>query len=95
MGSGVRVKLHLSGVREVFNASGVTADLMRRARAIASRADSLMPDGGYTQAEHHRVAEGITSIGTHSAIVATNTNEAKAMQAKHSTLTRAMDAGRG
>ena len=95
MASGVRVKLHLKGVRAVFNDPAVTAELMRRAEAIKQAADASMPDGGYTRTEHHRVAQGTTRIGTHSALVVTNTNEAKGMQAKHSTLTKALDAGRG
>lgn len=95
MASGVRVKINMAGVREVFNDPAVTAELRRRAEAIKAQADSLMPDGGYTMTEHHRVIEGRTSIGTKSELVVTNTNEAKAMQAKHSTLTRAIDAGRG
>lgn len=94
MAKDVRVELHLSGIREVFNDPAVTADLLRRADAIKDAADAAMPDGGYTQAEHHRVVQGRTSIGTSSALVVTNTNEAKAMQAKHSTLTKAIDAGR-
>lgn len=95
MASGVRVQLHLSGVKAVLNDDGVMADCMRRAEAIASAADALMPDGGYTRAEHHVAREGTTSRGNRSALVITNTNEAKAMQAKHSTLTQALDAGRG
>ena len=95
MASGVRVKINMAGVRELFNDPKVTAELKRRAEAIKAEADSLMPDGGYTQTEHHKVKEGRTSIGTKSMLVVTNTNEAKAMQAKHSTLTKAIDAGRG
>ena len=94
MASGVRVKMNLSGVRQVFNDPAVTAELLRRADAIKDAADAAMPDGGYTRTEHHKVIEGRTRIGTHSALVVTNTNEAKAMQARHSTLTKAMDAGR-
>lgn len=94
MASRPRVVMHIKGIRATFNDPAVTADLMRRAESIAREADALMPDSGYTETEHHRVRQGVTSIGTHSALVITNTNLAKAMQAKHSTLTRAMDAGR-
>lgn len=95
MASGVRVELHLSGVRAVLNDDGVIADCMRRAEAIAGAANALMPEGGYTSAEHHVAREGRTSRGNRGAFVVTATNEAKAMQAKHSTLTQALDAGRG
>ena len=90
-----KVKLHLSGVREVLNDNRVIADCMRRANAIASAADAQMPEGGYTSAKHHVVREGTTSRGNRGAFVITATNEAKAMQAKHNTLTNALDAGRG
>jgi hypothetical protein len=95
MASGVRVRLHLSGVKAVLNDDGVIADCMRRANAIASAADAQMPEGGYTSAKHHAVREGTTSRGNRGAFVITATNEAKAMQAKHNTLTNALDAGRG
>jgi len=95
MASGVRVKLHLSGVKAVLNDDGVIADCMRRAEAVARAADAQMPEGGYTSAEHHVVREGRTSRGNREVLVVTNTNEAKAMQARHNTLTNALDAGRG
>jgi len=94
MGS-VRVKLNLAGIKEVFADPGVQAELRRRAEAIATEADSLMPEGGYERAKHHVVMDSVTSRGNPAVAVATATNEAKAMQAKHSTLTKALDAGRG
>lgn len=90
----IDVRIHLAGVREVFNDPGVQADLMRRAQAIKASADALMPEGGYDTAEHHIVERGVSSRGIDSVVVITATNEAKGMQARHSTLTKALDAGR-
>lgn len=94
MASGVMVQLHLSGVKAVLNDDGVMADCMRRAEAIASAADALMPESGLHTDQHHVAREGTTSRGNRGAFVITATNVAKAMQAKHSTLTQALDAGR-
>ena len=94
MASGVRVQLHLSGVKAVLNDDGVMADCMRRAEAIASAADALMPENGLHTDQHHVAREGTTSRGNRGAFVITATNVAKAMQAKHNTLTQALDAGR-
>jgi len=95
MASGVRVKLHLSGVREVLNDNRVIADCMRRAEAIARAADAMMPENGMRTDEHHAAREGTTSRGNREALVITTTDVSKAMQAKHNTLTNALDAGRG
>lgn len=89
-----KVELHLSGVKAVLNDDGVIADCMRRAEAIASAADALMPGNGMRTDRHHVAREGVTSRGNREALVITATNVAKAMQAKHNTLTNALDAGR-
>jgi hypothetical protein len=90
----VKVRLNMAGVREVLNDDGVIADLMQRGERIASAADAAMPEHGYTKSEHHTVAEGRTSRGNRDVVVVTSSNMAKGMQAKHSTLTQALDAGR-
>lgn len=92
----VKVELHMAGVREVFAAPGVTADLLRRGEAIARQADANVVALGYQDAEHH-VAEVRTSrkVGTPVVAVHGITYEANASQARHSTLTQALDAGRG
>ena len=94
MASGVRVKIHMSGVKRVFADAAVQGDLMRRGQAIADMATSLVEGYGYPAYEHHEAKEGHTRYGNHSVLVVCATNEAKACQARHSTLTKAMDAGR-
>lgn len=100
MGS-VRVKLNLRGVRELLNDDSVVAECMRRADAIClqandnveSREDQRWPNT--YEKDPHVAIESVTSKGNRCAVVIARTNEAKAMQAKHSTLTKALDAGRG
>lgn len=94
MGS-VRVKLNMAGVIALLNDDRVIADCRRRMEAVARAADAMMPENGHDTDEHHRVIEGTTSRGNREVSVMTVTNVAKAMQAKHSTLTKALDAGRG
>lgn len=91
-----KVKIHLRGVREVFAQPGVTAELLRRGEAIAEAATANVVALGYPDYDHHK-AEVRTSRKTGAPIVAVHgtTHEAAAAQARHSTLTRAMDAGRG
>ncbi|MBQ9620549.1 MAG: hypothetical protein IJR41_01245 [Atopobiaceae bacterium] len=88
-----KVKLNMRGVREVLNDDGVIADCMRRAERIAAAANSEAPESGY-QTDPFASDEGRTTRGNRCAVVYTRTNLGKAMQAKHSTLTKAMDAGR-
>ena len=89
----VRVQLNLEGIKELLNDDGVIADLMERGERIADAADAMMPEGGYKSVQHHKVIEGRTSRGNREVTVMTTSNEAKAMQAKHNTLTRALQAG--
>lgn len=101
MASGVRVKLNMAGVREALNDDGVIKECMRRASDIATAADANV--AAHEDPRHpntydlppHACFEGRTSRGNRCATVVARTDEAKAMQARHSTLTRAIDAGRG
>ena len=90
-----KVEIHMRGVLDVFSAPGVTADLLRRGEAIARQADANVVAHGYEDAEHH-IAEVGTSrkAGTPIVMVHGVTHEAGAAQAKYSTLTQALDAGR-
>lgn len=94
MGS-VKVKLNMAGVIEILNDDAVLAECRRRMESVARAADAMMPDNGQGTDEHHRVIEGRTSKGNREVSVMTVTNVAKNMQAKHSTLTKALDAGGG
>ena len=91
----VDVRIHLAGVREVFAASGVTADLLRRGEAIARQADENVIALGYEETEHHE-AKVVTSkkVGTPIVSIHGTTHEAHAAQSRHGTLTQALDAGR-
>lgn len=95
MASGVDVRLNMAGVVEVLNDDRVIADCRRRMEAVARAADAMMPDNGHGTDEHHRVIEGTTTRGNREVSVMTVTNVAKNMQARHGTLTRALDAGGG
>jgi len=91
-----KVEIHMRGVRDVFSQPGVTADLLRRGEAIARQADANVVALGYQDTEHH-IAEVRTSRKVGTPIVAVHgiTHEALAAQARHNTLTNALDAGRG
>ena len=89
----VRVELHLAGVKGVLNDDGVLAFVRGRCESIAASADAMMPDNGYTRAVHHEVIEGRTPKGNREVSVRTRSDMAKAMQAKHGTLTRALSSG--
>lgn len=94
MASVLRVELNLDGIKELLNDDGVISDLMQRGERVARAADASMPEHGYAKDEHHRAIEGRTPKGNREVSVLTTSDMAKAMQAKHSTLTQALDAGR-
>lgn len=79
------LRLNLAGGRALLNSAEVAADLMRRAEAIASAAESA-GDGEYA-ANLGRTDRARASVVTADA-VATSHN------AKHNTLLGSLDAGR-
>ena len=85
----------MRGVREVLNDPNVIKECVRRCKSIADAANESAPKHGYTESEPFAAEEGKTTRGNKCGVVYTRTNLGKAMQAKHSTLTQAMDAGRG
>jgi hypothetical protein len=91
----VQVKLNLAGVKEVLNDDASVSECMKRARRIASEANSQAPDHGYYKYPPFMTSEGRTTKGNRCAVVYTRTELGKRMQAKHSTLTKALKAGRG
>ena len=94
MASGVKVTLHLSGVRKALNEPGVVEDCVRRCKAIADAANDDAPKHGYKEREPFAAEEGKTGRGNKCGVAYTRTDLGKRMQAKHDTLTQAMDAGR-
>lgn len=91
----IQVKLNLSGVREVLNDDSVVSECMKRARRINAAANESAPEHGYYQRSPFAVEEGTTSRGNRCAVVYTRTELGKRMQAKHSTLTKSLGAGKG
>ena len=89
-----RVTLNMAGVKELLNADEVIADCMERAARMADNANGRAPKHGYTSSEPFASAEGKTKRGNRCAVVYTRTDIGKRMQAKHNTLTSAIDAGR-
>lgn len=93
MASDVKVKVNSAGARELLRSAAVAADIERRAKAITAQANGQAPEHGYTESEPFTVVSGVTDRAY--STVYTRTDLGKAMQAKHSTLTKALDAGRG
>lgn len=91
----VRVKLKLSGVKQVLNSDGAVNAAMKSARQICAAANAEAPKHGYYKRQPFAVEQSKTSKGNKCAVVYTRTDLGKAMQAKHNTLTQAIDAGRG
>lgn len=96
MGS-VEVKMLPKGVGAVFNSAGVVGKLEQMGDAIKNEANSKMvglfpgnrfPEEHFT-AERYRTTHGNTGIQ-----VKTNTYLSRVAQAKYSTLTQSLDAGR-
>ncbi|MGE8691838.1 hypothetical protein [Bifidobacterium bifidum] len=82
-----KVKLHSQGVFEVLNCQGVRNDIERRTTAIRDAANSMHNAKGYE-------GDVIATDRPHGAVRAT-TRHARRSNAKHNTLLKALDAGRG
>lgn len=93
MGS-AKVKLGMRGVRDILNDYDVIEWVTDKGEAVAEAANAMAPEHGY-YTEPFECAESTTSKGNTCVVVYTRTDLGKAMQAKHSTLTKALDAGRG
>lgn len=87
-----RVELHLTGVRATLNQPEVLKLTQSTADIVRARADAEMPPSG-VKAPHHKTIVGKTKHGIQEVSVYTNTEFAKAMQAKHDTLTKALTGG--
>lgn len=85
----VKVKMNSAGAREVMNSSGVQSDLLARANRIKARADGI-GSGKY-------VADVQPGRNRAHAMVKTPSGDLRTMrsQAKHNSLLKSMDAGRG
>ena len=85
--SRVRVKINRAGAAEVRNSPGVQADLLARAERIKAKAESF--GSGVYEAD---VQSGRTRAH---AMVKTTDPRSMASNAKHNSLRRSIDAGRG
>lgn len=86
----VRVKMNSAGAQAILNSAGVQGDLLRRAQAIANRANSQLDtlDGGAFVAD---VRPGRTRAR---AAVKARGPYPRAHNARHNTLLKSLDAGR-
>ena len=93
MASGIRVEINSHGASEILKSREVAEKLESMAKKIADAANNRAPEHGYTKQEPFAMESGTSDRAY--AVVYTRTDLGKRMQAKHSTLTQAMDAGRG
>lgn len=98
MASNAEVKLHVKGIGEVFNSSGVVGKLESMANAIANEAqaktEELYPSSGFER-PHYGAKPYTTTHGNTGMFVTAQTPLGREAQARHNVLTQAMDAGRG
>ena len=89
----VEVRLNLSGVRAVLSSEGVAADLGRRAKAIESRANGMAERLPGQKKEPYKAK---TDRHTHIAAAHVWSSRLGAVDnARHNTLLKSIDAGRG
>lgn len=88
MGS-VKVKMNSKGIEALLSDHAVTADLESRGRRIKAAADAA------GSAEYDMAVRRGRKGGRPYVVVAANSPKARASNAKHNTLLKSMDAGRG
>lgn len=89
MASDIRVEINPAGARAVMNSQGVQNELLRRAMNIADAAESVSGSGVTYAAD---VQPGRNRAH---ALVKTTDRHSRASNAKHNSLLKALDAGRG
>lgn len=85
----VKVVMNSAGIEALLSSAQVTGDLERRGAAIKARADSI---GSATYEQHTRPGR---KGGRPYVAVAANSLHALRSNAKHNTLLKSLDAGRG
>lgn len=88
----VRVVIDSAGARDVLKSRKVAEKLEGMGKKITDAANEKAPEHGYTEHEPFAMESGTSDRAWVS--VYTRTDLGKRMQAKHNTLTQAMDAGR-
>lgn len=85
----IKVKMNSAGAQALLKSGAITADVLRRAQAVAARANSQLDtlDGGQF------VADVIMTDRAHAAVKAQGPYP-RAHNAKHNTLLKSLDAAR-
>lgn len=92
MANGIKVEIDSHGAQSILKSSEVAEKLESMGRAITNKANGMAPEHGYKQQEPFAMESGVSDRAFVN--VYTRTTLGKRMQAKHNTLTQAMDAGR-
>ncbi len=92
MARGVRVEISSRGAADILKSAAVAKKLDDMGKKITNAANNKAPEHGYTEHEPFAMESGTSDRAFVN--VYTRTELGKRMQAKHSTLTQAMDAGR-
>ena len=88
----VKVEINSRGAADILKSAAVAEKLEDMGKAIMKAANDKAPEHGYTEQEPFAMESGTSDRAFVN--VYTRTDLGKAMQAKHSTLTQAMGAGR-
>lgn len=92
MASGIRVQMNHRGAAEILKSREVAKKLDEMGKAIMDEANENAPKHGYDKHEPFAMSSGTSDRAWVN--VYARTSLGKWMQAKHNTLTQAMDAGR-
>jgi hypothetical protein len=92
MARGIRVEISSRGAADILKSAAVAKKLDDMGKKIANAANNKAPEHGYTEHEPFAMESGTSDRAFVN--VYTRTELGKRMQAKHSTLTQAIDAGR-
>ena len=93
MARGIRVEINSAEAQRILKSAAVTEKLEDMGERITDKANGMAPEHGYTEHEPFAMESGTSDRAFVN--VYARTDLGKAMHAKHSTLTKAMDAGRG
>lgn len=89
MANDIKVTINHAGARAVMNSQGVQNELLRRAMNIANAAEAMSGEGV------HYAADVQPGKNRAHALVKTTDRHSRASNAKHNTLLKSLDAGRG
>ena len=93
MGSIEKFVWNSAEAQRILKSAGVAADVKSRGERIMNAANAQAPEHGYVSQEPFAMSTGTTDRAY--ANVYTRTELGRRMQAKHSTLTQVISAGKG